>query len=502
MRRGQNRNVKSCAIGWQGRVCLISFIIMSPTQGLARETGPKEAPCPIGAVPVRPGESIQSVVNNEPMGATICLRSGVHRSRTIRPKHGQRFFGESQAILSGAVRITSFVPDGPHWTADWPGALFRRHPNGKCSELTPQCNIPEAVFLDDKPLEQVLNREALAPGQFYIDYKARRLFLANDPGNRKVEVTNVDYAIKGPAKNVVIENLIVEKYASPAQYGAIYAAHGSSGWTIRNCEIRFNSGAGIGLSGDGTVEDSSVHHNGQIGIDGRNDNISIQGNDVWANNTYGFDFGWAAGGIKVNFSRFAMFHANHVYDNLGSGIWCDQDCRDVVYTENYLEGNHDAGIFFEISNGATIKNNTLRRNGLGERRWFWGAEIQIAGSENVLIENNRLTVNAGGCGVMLIDQGRPAQNGDTYKTRNVQVYNKQMAFDGAPCAGGVNGTEPGDANYWNISSAGNEFDKNVYYVPLESDPSRFIWGDHTMDWTAFRAAGQEPNGSLSIVRKP
>jgi len=486
-------------------VCAIYgfLVIMSPATGLAasqsRQKGPIDADCPAGAAIVSPAESIQAVVNDQPMGATICLKGGVHRSRTIRPKHGQRFFGETQAVLNGSVRIRSFVPDGAHWTAAWPGGLFRRH--GKCANHSPQCNIPEAVFLDDKPLEQVMSRGALTSERFYIDYEARRVFLGSDPANRKVEATAVDFAINGPAKNVVIENLTVEKYASPAQYGAIQAASGSNGWTIRNCEVRLNSGAGIGLSRDGTVEGSSVHHNGQIGIDGSNNNIKIQGNDVWANNIYGYDYSWAAGGIKVDRSRFAMFHDNHVYNNVGPGIWCDIDCRDVVYTENYVDANHDAGIFFEISNGATIKNNTLLRNGI-DRPWFWGAEIQIAASENVLIENNRLTVNAGGCGIMLIDQGRLAENGDTYKTKHVRAYNNQMTFDDAPCAGGVAGTKPGDANYSIISSGGNEFDRNVYYVPVDSGHSRFVWGHHTMDWTAFRAAGQERNGRLNVVHRP
>ena len=488
-----------------GAFALFSFIvIMTPARGLAAhqevQTGPKDTPCPTEAVTISPGQSIQAVVNDEPIGAAICLKSGVHRSRSIRPKHGQRFFGEPRAILNGTVIIDKFTADGTHWTAVWPAALFRRY--GKCIEDSPQCNFPEAVFIDDKPLVQALSRDAVAPGRFYIDYNTRRLFLGNDPSNHKIEVTAVDFAIKGPAKNVVIENLIVEKYASPAQHGAIYAAYGSSGWTIRNCEVRLNSGAGIEVSGGGIVEGSSVHHNGQTGIVGTKNNIRIQGNDIWANNIYGYDYGWEAGGIKIARSQFVTFHANHVYDNVGPGIWCDIDCRDVVYTENSVENNHDAGIFFEISYGATIRNNTLRRNGIGRRDWFWGADIQIAGSEDVLIENNHLTVGEGGCGIMLIDQGRQNEKGGTYKTQNVRAYRNQMTFDGPPCAGGVTDADPGDSNYRIISSGGNEFDNNVYYVSLNSGPSRFIWGHRTKSWSAFQGAGQERRGRLSTLRKP
>ena len=78
--------------------------------------------------------------------------------------------------------------------------------------------------------------------------------------------------------------------------------------------------------------------------------------------------------------------------------------------DNIVENNQDAGIFHVISFKAIIRNNTVRHNGSGRRRWFWRTEITIAASQDVDVSNNRLTVAAGGCDIVLIDQGRQTKD--------------------------------------------------------------------------------------------
>ena len=52
-----------------------------------------------------------------------------------------------------------------------------------------------------------------------------------------------------------------------------------------------------------------------------------------------------------------VMRGNHVFDNVGPGLWCDIGCRNVLYENNLVERNHDAGIFHEISFNAVIRNN-------------------------------------------------------------------------------------------------------------------------------------------------
>ncbi len=153
------------------------------------------------------------------------------------------------------------------------GQLQRGRKHGECVRTAPACNLPEGVFIDDKPLLQVLSKDRLESNEFYFDYANGKIYLADDPRNRKVEATVAAFAFESMASDVLIRNITVEKYASVAQKGAIHAREGT-GWTIENCEVRLNSGAGISIGTGGRVRDCNIHHNGQIGIEGNGRDIS------------------------------------------------------------------------------------------------------------------------------------------------------------------------------------------------------------------------------------
>jgi hypothetical protein len=104
-------------------------------------------------------------------------------------------------------------------------------------------------------------------------------------------------------------------------------------------------------------------------------------------------------------------------------------------------------------------------------------------------------VRSGGCGIMLIDQGRVTDSGGTYKTRDNTIYQNTLTFEGAPCAGGVSDTSPDNANYSIITDGNNRFDGNVYRARTSKD-ERFPWGHKVLNWEGLRAAGLEPNGQL------
>ena len=79
------------------------------------------------------------------------------------------------------------------------------------------------MFIDDKPLHQVLSKDRLESNKFYFDYANAKIYLADDPRNRKVEATVAAFAFESMASDVLIRNITVEKYASAAQKGAIHA---------------------------------------------------------------------------------------------------------------------------------------------------------------------------------------------------------------------------------------------------------------------------------------
>ncbi len=455
--------------------------------------GVDESRCPSSAIAIEPGTLIQAVVDGAGVGAAFCLKNGVHRAQAVRPLPKQKFYGEGQTVLNGSRVLTGFRQEGNFWILNIPLQSSRKH--GECLPSAPICNQPEALFIDDRPLTRLPSKSGLASGKFFIDYAGGKIYLGDDPANRKVELTVAAFAFESMAADVLISNITVEKFASAAQKGAIHSREGT-GWTIEKCEARLNSGAGLSVGTGSLVQNCDIHHNGQIGIEGNGNGIRVENSRIWSNNIYGFDATWEAGGVKIALSDGVTFRGNHVYDNDGPGLWCDIDCRNVLYEGNLVENNQDVGIFHEISFKAVIRNNVLRRNGLGNRGWFWGADILLSASEDVVVSDNTLTVAPGRCGIVLIDQGRRNSSGKFYKTRNNTIRANEMTFGGAVCAGGTSDTKPGSENFGIITSGNNLFDGNTYRAGQRRGSDRFVWGQDVTGWDGFRRKGQERSGSL------
>jgi len=474
---------------------LCIFVSTARTDAEPSIGGVTDAACPTGSITVPAGASIEAAVERAGEGATFCLKRGVHRLQVVRPMRNQRFYGEEGTILNGSRVLTAFVREDRYWVAIDVQTPPQR--DGRCATEFPACNVRTGVYVDDRALVPAQSKAELDTGCFYLDASNGRIYLVDDPAGHIVEATVDLVAFESFASGVSISNLIIEKYASLSQRGAVQARHGDA-WTIENCEVRLNTGGGIGIGNGARVRSSNIHHNGQIGIAGVGKNVVIENNRIWANNTRGYDFKWEAGGVKLALSERVEFRANSVYDNVGPGIWCDISCRDVVYDGNHVERNHDAGIFFEISYQAVIRNNVIENNGISSRKWFWGADILIAASQSVVVEQNQLTVGPDGCGIVLVDQSRRIRGGGKYKTRDDVVRDNVIAFQGSACAGGVSDAPDDDENFSIITNGNNHFDHNTYIVPRQSTAARFVWGHSVFGWDEFRRQGQEANGALVL----
>jgi hypothetical protein len=457
--------------------------------------------CPIAAISMPVGSDLAFIAAQASQNASFCIGSGVHRMHMIKPKTGQKFFGERGAILSGAKMLTQFERVGNVWVAT--GQHQRGLIHGFCLGPSQGCDRPEAVFIDDVALTQVDSLEQLSAGQFFFHREDARIYLADDPEGKRVEatVTPSAFATNG-ARDVSIRGLVVEKYSSPAQRGAIYASEdlGATGWLIEANEVRWNSGVGILIGQGGVVRQNYVHHNGQLGVDANVGEVLIEDNEISHNNTRGFDSSWEAGGLKATLINGIVVRGNYVHHNRGPGLWCDIECRNAIFEDNYVTYNADAGIFYEISFDAVIRNNRLEFNGGGggpfpSTLWFWGAQIQIAGSQQVEVVGNRVLVGAGGVGIALIDQGRKTLKGDShYRTALNRVENNELIFTGSSALSGavtdVAGVVPEDQ--------GNYFDGNTYRVPHSDFSLSLGWGRSVYDFAEFQRSGQERKGRVIV----
>jgi parallel beta-helix repeat protein len=452
-----------------------------------------ETACPPDAIRVWPSMSIQAAVDLGGPGASFCITAGIYRLQSVAPKTGQKFFGEPGSVLNGAQVLRHFEREGNMWVA--PGQTQVGIKRGDCAKTHPACALSAGFFIDDKPLEQVVSKAELAPNRFFFDHAAGRIYFVDDPTGKLVEATATRFAFKSKADEVLIKGLVIEKYYNPAQDGAVHGEEGK-GWRVERTELRFNSGVGVGVGTNGAIVGCRIHHNGQMGATAADmTNILVEGNEIFANNIYGFDSHWEAGGVKITNSSRVTFRGNHVRDNAGPGLWCDINCRDIIYEGNTVEYNFGPGIFHEISYAAIIRNNKLRENGQAKLPWFWDAEIQVAASQDVEIHGNTVTVRPGGRSIMLIDQNRDREGGGYYKTQHNRVHHNDITFLGSSWTGGVTDAHPGQENYFIIENGGNHFDHNTYRVPHGVRP-QFVWGKTSLDFTGFQDRGQERNGTV------
>lgn len=76
----------------------------------------------------------------------------------------------------------------------------------------------------------------------HYDSDSQTIFMADNPIGHKVEFSEVPHAFSGSASSVTIRGLIIEKYATPAQSGAIHALSDpgplSHDWLVEENEVR------------------------------------------------------------------------------------------------------------------------------------------------------------------------------------------------------------------------------------------------------------------------
>ncbi|WP_447971647.1 right-handed parallel beta-helix repeat-containing protein [Nitrospira sp. M1] len=442
------------------------------------------------SIKVNPGTNIQSLVERHPPGTKFVLKKGVHRLQRIVPKNGNSFVGEAGAILSGARELTGFVKKGKYWVVT--GQTQQGQVHGKCQKLpngheSTSCRYPEDLFLDDTVLVQVTSLSDIGKDSWYFDYKNDSIYLADDPVGHRIETSITRHAFEGAAKDVTIRGLIIEKYANPAQHGAIHAKHGQ-GWIIQDSEVRLNHGIGIRSGERIHVLRCYVHHNGQLGIGGFGDNILIQHNEISHNNTLEFRREWEAGGTKFVKTQHLIVSDNFVHHNRGPGLWTDIDNINTLYERNRVEDNERAGIFHEISYAAIIRDNVVTRNGLGFPVWLWGSGILIAASSDTQVYRNRVENNADGIGAVQQKRGRGKYG--PHLVKNLSVHDNVVSM-----TKGNTGLVQDMNDMSCFTQHNNRFEYNTYHLH-GNRKKYFLWMNHFQTFREWQNYGHDKEGKL------
>ena len=445
-------------------------------------------------IEIQPGQNIQSIVNANPTGASFLLKAGVHRLQTIIPKTGQTFAGETGAILSGARVLSAFSRAGNAWVASGQtqeGTTSGSATDGVCRSTFARCGRPEDLFMDDVALQHVTSLSAGGPGKWYFDYAADQIFIWDDPGGRTVETSITPAAFSGYASNVTIRNLIVEKYAAPTFTSAIELR---TGWIIEDSEVRWNHFGGIGNGPGSIARRNKVHHNGCYGFHGSGANVLVEANEIAFNGYAGYNPFWGSGGSKWVYTDHLVVRGNFSHHNLGPGLWTDIDNIYTLYENNIAEDNERGGIFHEISYDATIRNNTLRRNGTGRDFPYWttGAGIEIVGSSNVEVYGNTLEDNWQG--ITGLDDHRGTGTRGPWTLLNLFVHDNVVTSRVVDAGAGRTGIVDTAGTGAFSSSANNRYRQNFY--TLGSNPEYFIWMASDRTESQWQGTGNDTTGTF------
>jgi hypothetical protein len=444
-------------------------------------------------VVVRPGQDIQAIVAASPEGTRFLFEPGVYRRQTILPKDRQRFVGRDGAILSGAMELTNWTKAAGLWRAD--GLPLPLSFHGECADGRDLCKHREDLFVDDRRFERVESLGELGPGRWH--YVEGRAYLAEDPTGRSVELGVTPLAFGGAAQDVLIRNLIVEKYASDAQEGAIYA-DAARGWRLSDVTARWNHGAGLSFGPETTVLGGTFSRNGQLGIAGSGGEGSrIQGVEIAFNNYAGYNPRWEAGGTKFWATTGLVVRGSCIHHNAGPGLWTDNDNIDTVYEHNRVFRNANEGIKHEISYRAIIRNNLVARNGSDRDSWLWGSQILIQDSSNVDVYDNLVeTSGTFGNGIGVIYQDRGSGIYGEWKALNNSVHHNTIIHRGGRGRSGIV-TDTGDDRFWR--DADNRFDANTYIV---ADGNFAHWEFINLQWvwSDIEGLGFEQDSELRVER--
>jgi hypothetical protein len=461
------------------------------TGGTASGSAPVTISSGPAGIEIPPGQNIQTQIDSFAEGTVFRLKAGVHRlTAPLLPRNSQQFVGEAGAIISGARVLTAFSKTGSAWSIG--GQSQEGSGGGECRSTSPRCMRPEDVFINDVRMQHVGSLSAGGPGKWYFDYGADTIYIWDDPTGKRVETSVTPLAFGGSASNVTISGLVIEKFASPAQNGAV---KGGTGWRIDGNEIRFNHGIGLHMASGRRVVNNYIHHNGQMGIGGASADALVENNEIAYNNTAGYNDFWEAGGTKFVYSNNLTIRNNFVHHNDGPGLWTDIDNIDVLYEGNRVEDNGRSGIFHEISYRAIIRRNTIKRNGTNKPYPYWieGAGIQITDSTDVEVYENVLEDNWQG--IAALNENRGTGRYGPWTLKNLWVHHNQVTSllsTGGAGRTGVVQTSGGSAAFTNQN---NRFDSNVYR--LGSLPQYFLWLDADRTEQEWRQYGQDVTGSFA-----
>lgn len=277
------------------------------------------------------------------------------------------------------------------------------------------------------------------------------------------------------------------KLANLAVRGFDQGIRTGPGWVVQGVQAS-NNRIGIQMYGnDVVVLDSYVHHNAVFGVHGTASvGQEMIGSEVAFNHTDSRVSTGYSGGAKWVNARNLLVRGNDIHDNLGNGLWLDNDTRQSTVADNRIHDNTDEGLRIEITSTTLIQGNVVRGN--------VGGGIDVVNSRQITVSAN--TISAPGSAIYVLrflGNGRKSGGVEYVNADNRAESNTIILLNGTQRVGVLRAAG---------TTFGNSFDFNAYRAPSAGSPY-FLWWTGSrkanVDWTSWTGTfDQDVNGSLSV----
>lgn len=364
--------------------------------------------------PTKPFKTISRAAKAVKPGDNVLIEDGVYRETVVVQTSGTKeapivFQAAPLAnvVVTGAERITDWRREEGEeniYSTPWPHQYLgwtkrRAHPDDDYHQMIGRA---EQVHVDNYPLLQVLSRDKLSRGTFYVDLSAKRLYIYDRPGQ---ELRRAQSAVEASVRNALwrctgahvrLRGVRFRYAASAAQQSAVEIR--GDGDLMEDCIVERVNGAGANFQGTGiVVRRCTFRDNGHTGFDAHGNDFLMTECVCENNNVKNWDRNWAAVN-KIVLSRNAVIEKSIFRNNRGHGLWFDIGNEDCTVRNCLLQDNEDAGLFYEISYGLHAHDNVIVGNGLAPRPGAWGANagIALSSSPRCRVERNLLLANKEG----------------------------------------------------------------------------------------------------------
>lgn len=368
---------------------------------------------------------LTALIASSATNASIQLACGTYRFATdntnncgsnpgnycqLTPKLGQKFIGQNANLsypsgplttvpttkpcvkLNGAIVVpTNSTSDHSWHTFGSPTVWYNTVGSANvinavaistCADGSTACQYPQDLYLNDVMVPRLSTLPVGGTGkcQWFMDFTgavganlANTIYVSCDPTTSTAELSVVEQAFNLTAGSNTVENVTIEKFASPLNTGTV--RHVSSGNLVNANWITHNHGEGVRIDTGAAMPTTSYNEiveNGQVGIAGVTTAQELDSfNKIERNNEDGIAQTVESGGVYLSADARASIVSNTIQNNNGHGLWVTNQSSALLAQNNTISGNIGEGVRYEVSGSnaalaslSSVITNTISNNGM------------------------------------------------------------------------------------------------------------------------------------------